>query len=82
MPGPGGHGGMPGGHHGGPMGGPGGYHRGPMGGPPPPPRHHHYGWGGYRRPPYHSGCLGSFLALILGCGGLFTLAIIAISNIF
>lgn len=84
MPGPGGHGGGPGGHHG-PMGGhgrgPGGHH-GHMGGPP-PPRHHHYGWGGwgYRRP-YRSGCLGGFLAIILGCGGLFTFMLIAICHIF
>lgn len=88
MPGPGGHGGGPGGPHGpmgghggphGPMGGHGGPH-GPMGGPPPP--HHHYGWGwGYRRP-YRSGCLGGFLALLLGCGGLFAFVLFAISSIF
>lgn len=81
MPGPGGHGGGPGGPHG-PMGGhggrPGGPH-GPMGGPPPP---HHHGWGwGYRRP-YRSGCLGGFLALLLGCGGLFAFVLFAISSIF
>lgn len=93
MPGPGGHGGGPGGPHGpmgghgrgpggphGPMGGhgrgPGGPH-GPMGGPPP---RHHYGWS-YRRP-YRSGCLGAFLALILGCGSLFAFICIAISSIF
>lgn len=74
--GPGGHGGGPmGGHGGGPMGRP---HR-PMGGPPP---RHHYGWNwGFRRP-YRSGCLGGFLALILGCGGLFVFMLFAISSIF
>ena len=84
MPGPmGGHGGGPGRHHG-PMGGhgggPGGFH-GPMGGPP-PPRHHR--WGGYWGPrrPYRSGCLGGFLALILGCGGLFSLVLFAFSFLF
>lgn len=80
MPGPGGHGGPMGGHSGGPrgpMGGPGGPRR-PMGGPPP---HHHYGLGwGYRRP-YHSGCLGGCLTLILGCGSIFTLILIAIFSI-
>lgn len=91
MPGPrhgGGPMGGPGSHHGpmgGPMGRPGGHHRpmgGPMGGPPPPPRHH-YGWSGwsYRRP-YRSGCLGGFLALVLGFGGLFVFAIFIISSIF
>ena len=92
MPGPGGHGGGPGGHGGphGPMGGrgrgPGGPHgpmggpHGPMGGPPP----HHHRWGGYwgYRRPYRGGCLGGFLALLLGCGGMFAFLIFAISTIF
>lgn len=83
MPGPmGGRHGGPGGPHG-PMGGPmGGHHggprgpHGPMGYPPP----HHYG--GYRRLYYRSGCLGSFLTFILGCGSLIVLAILALASIF
>ena len=84
MPGPGGPGGPgrgpggPGGPGRGP-GGPGGPYR-PMGGPPP----HHHRWGGhwgYRRP-YHGGCLGGFLAIILGCGSLFALMIFAITSMF
>lgn len=75
MPGPGGRGrgpGGPGGRHGG----------GPMWGPPPPHHHHRWGgWGHYRRP-YRSGCLGGFLALILGCGTLFTLMFMVIFRIF
>ena len=78
MPGPmGRHRGGPGGPHG-PMGGHGGFHR-PMGGPPP---HHRWGgfWG-YRRP-YRSGCLGGFLSLLLGCGGLFAFIIFAFTFFF
>ena len=83
MPRPmGGHRGGPGGHHG-PMGGP---HRGPHrpmghhhGGPPPPPPHHG-GFGGYRRP-YHTGCLGGCLTLILGCGSFIALLVLAITSI-
>lgn len=81
MPGPGGHG------HGGPHGPMGGHGRGPGGphhGPPPPHHHHHHGWGGwgYYRRPYRSGCLGGFLALILGCGTLFTFMVFVIAHIF
>lgn len=78
MPGPGGHGGGPGGPHR-PMGGPRSHH-GPMGGPP-PHHHHRRGFYGGRRP-YRSGCLGGFLALILGCGGLFAFTLFAITSIF
>lgn len=80
-------GGPMGGHHGGPgrpMGGPmGGHHRrpggpmgGPMGGMPP----HHFG--GYRRRPYRTGCLGSFLTLILSAGVFIFLIILGLTAIF
>ena len=91
MGGPGRHG--PGGHgfggHGPMGGGPGGPMGGHRGGPPP---HHHggfvgfRGFGGYHRRPrgpyYRSGCLGGCLTLLLGCGGIIALIVLAIALIF
>ncbi len=58
-----------------PMGGMG---RGGWGAPPPPPRRRGFG---FRRRPYHYGCMGCAMSMLLGCGSLMALVILVLSLI-